>query len=371
MRHGNAAVVASVFPLVFAASALAQTINVPGDFPTIQGAIDSVGAGQSATIQVAAGTYSQSFALNGKNVVVRGAPKGGTVLDGTGLAGSIATFSSNEPATAGLENLVFRNASAGTVINPPAPVSVGGALLGFNSSAFIRGCRFEDCAAEFGGGVYLYNCAIDIDNCTFASNDAQIDGGGMLLFRCVGSIDGCTFTGNRAGLASAGSGSALKTVGASTAGGIIALTACTFSSNQANVSGSAIEHFEDVEGIAGVLRVDACSVTGNASGLFAASGAGGLRVIGRQQSCVLTGGTQVCSNTARNISGPYLVGGAATVCDCEADIFENGIVDGGDLGVLLSSWGLAPSNGAGDLNHDGLVNAVDLAELLSSWGSCG
>ncbi|MFZ9916591.1 MAG: hypothetical protein ACO3IB_14825, partial [Phycisphaerales bacterium] len=147
MRVRMAQAVAFAAPMVFvAASSLAQTINVPGDFPTIQAAIDSVAAGQARTVQVAAGTYNESFALNGKNVVVRGAPKGGTVLDGTGLSVSIATFSSNEPATAGLENLVFRNATSGTTINPPAPVQVGGAVLGFNSSAFIRNCRFEDCA---------------------------------------------------------------------------------------------------------------------------------------------------------------------------------------------------------------------------------
>jgi hypothetical protein len=370
MRVRMAKAVVFAAPMVVAAASLAQTINVPGDFPTIQAAIDSVAAGQARTVQVAAGTYNESFALNGKNVVVRGAPKGGTVLDGTGLSVSIATFSSNEPSTAGLENLVFRNATSGTTINPPAPVQVGGAVLGFNSSAFIRNCRFEDCAAEFGGAVYLYNSSLDIDNCVFAGNDAQIDGGGMLAFRCVGSLESCTFTGNRAGLASAGSGSALKTVGASTSGGVIAVIGCTFSANATNVSGSAVEHFEDVEGIPGVLRLENCGVTGNSSGLFAASGAGGLRVLGRQQSCVLTGGTQVCSNTARNVSGPYLVVGSASVCDCEADIFENGFVDGGDLGVLLSSWGLSPSNGAGDLNHDGLVNAVDLATLLSAWGQC-
>jgi hypothetical protein len=46
------------------------------------------------------------------------------------------------------------------------------------------------------------------------------------------------------------------------------------------------------------------------------------------------------------------------------------MVNGGDLGILLSSWGATLPTGVGDVNHDGVVNGADLAVLLSGWGSC-
>jgi hypothetical protein len=56
---------------------------------------------------------------------------------------------------------------------------------------------------------------------------------------------------------------------------------------------------------------------------------------------------------------------------CAADIApisaHDGVVNGSDLGLLLSSWG---TSGPGDLNGDGFVNGIDLGLLLSAWGPC-
>jgi hypothetical protein len=127
-----------------------------------------------------------------------------------------------------------------------------------------------------------------------------------------------------------------------------------------------VEHYENTVGVPGILRISGCTITGNSSGL----GAGGVSVIGGMYSCVLTGGTAICSNTTSNVDGPYLIEGSATVCDCLADLTHDGAVNGGDLGVLLSNWGLTLPSGAGDVNHDGVVDAGDLALLLGSWGVC-
>ncbi len=48
-----------------------------------------------------------------------------------------------------------------------------------------------------------------------------------------------------------------------------------------------------------------------------------------------------------------------------ADLNGDGVVDGVDLGILLSGWGSA---GAGDLSGDGVVDGIDLGILLSAWG---
>ena len=49
--------------------------------------------------------------------------------------------------------------------------------------------------------------------------------------------------------------------------------------------------------------------------------------------------------------------GPLELSDCEFDLNGDGIVDGADMGLLLSSWG-SPYDGA------------DLGQLLSSWGLC-
>jgi hypothetical protein len=57
-------------------------------------------------------------------------------------------------------------------------------------------------------------------------------------------------------------------------------------------------------------------------------------------------------------------------CQCLADLFVDRQVNGADLGVLLSQWGLATTNTVSDMNRDGKVDGADLGHLLASWGSC-
>ena len=59
---------------------------------------------------------------------------------------------------------------------------------------------------------------------------------------------------------------------------------------------------------------------------------------------------------------------AATVTQappCRCDLDGDGIVGGGDLGVMLNNWG---AGGSGDFDGDGVVNGRDLGILLSRWG---
>jgi hypothetical protein len=51
---------------------------------------------------------------------------------------------------------------------------------------------------------------------------------------------------------------------------------------------------------------------------------------------------------------------------CTGDFDDNGVVNGADLGFLLSGWGTAN----GDLNGDGVVNGADLGAILAVWGPC-
>ena len=72
-----------------------------------------------------------------------------------------------------------------------------------------------------------------------------------------------------------------------------------------------------------------------------------------------------------------LAGGAPDVngngtpdeCECLADLFADGTVNGADLGIALSQWGQGKGSVA-DINRDGIVDGSDLSILLNSWGAC-
>ncbi len=343
-----------------------ESLRVPGQYATIQAAIDAVGPRTSRVVQVAAGTYNETFALNGKDVTVRGAPRDATILDGVGLARSIATFSGGEPNTASLENLVFRNGSAGSRMYPKAPFTVGGAVYGHNSAASIRNCVFQSCTADFGGAIYLIFSQVLVDSCSFESNLALQEGGGLMIYETTGAVRACAFIANRCGFAGPGSGSAFKSAGAFAMDDVIVFEDCTVTGAVGNNFGSALEHYQNNTSVRGVLRIVGSNISGNVAG----DGASGLRVLGDMDSCILAEGTSICGNEPTNVEGPYLIEGSVTVCDCHGDLTGDGVVNAADLGVLLSSWGLTGPSGVGDTNHDGLVNAADVSILLSGWGAC-
>lgn len=75
-----------------------------------------------------------------------------------------------------------------------------------------------------------------------------------------------------------------------------------------------------------------------------------------------------------SLAAPLLEGGQIyafyapeVVGSCAADFNVDGVVDGGDLGTLLSSWSMS---GLTDFNADGVTDGADLGFFLSSWGDC-
>lgn len=55
-----------------------------------------------------------------------------------------------------------------------------------------------------------------------------------------------------------------------------------------------------------------------------------------------------------------------TAVPVPGDVNGDGVVDGADLGILLSAWGECVECAA-DLNGDGVVDGADLGMLLSAW----
>lgn len=53
--------------------------------------------------------------------------------------------------------------------------------------------------------------------------------------------------------------------------------------------------------------------------------------------------------------------------ECEADLTDDGVVNGADLAILLGDWGERSTD---DLDGVGVINGADLAILLGAWGKC-
>ena len=73
----------------------------------------------------------------------------------------------------------------------------------------------------------------------------------------------------------------------------------------------------------------------------------------------------LCGWTAADSFGFIIDPPGGCVTQDPADINNDGVVDGEDLGLLLGSWGQA---GTTDINADGTTNGSDLGLLLGSWG---
>ena len=94
---------------------------------------------------------------------------------------------------------------------------------------------------------------------------------------------------------------------------------------------------------------------------------------------VVLDNSRICGNDAGQASEQNFGFGTVTIitgcieesCDClpvsPADLNQNGVVNGADLGFMLAAWGVC-ANCAADLNGDGEVNGADLGLLLAAWG---
>jgi len=116
--------------------------------------------------------------------------------------------------------------------------------------------------------------------------------------------------------------------------------------------------------------LDACAVTGNSA--LVTQGGIGISAPTTGTPTISLRGSNVCNNTPRpNVSGAWADLGGNSICDCAGDLNLDGLVNGADLGIMLSSWGPCGTNCPYDINADGQVNGADLGLVLSAWGACG
>ncbi len=269
-------------------------IEVPGDYASIQAAVDAACDGDSVVI--APGTYLESgIDFAGKPLVVRGvdpedpAIVAATIVDGQG-GGPIFLFQSSEDGASQLQGLTIQNGAAdqGAGIycgNGATPhishcwlrnnhaVADGGGAFCNDVRAEFRNCRFEANSAVYGGGAgaragdpifidceFVGNTASSgggyfnsggedqLLRCSFVGNDASYEGGGVALGSNTNMV-ACTFVDNGA---KQGGG-----ISFNTARWPVATRNCVLSGNHAEEHGAAIY------GASSVLTLDHFTVVDN------------------------------------------------------------------------------------------------------------
>jgi predicted outer membrane repeat protein len=330
---------------ILSTHAPADILHVPGDYPTIQEAINAAENGDEVVL--AEGEYFENINLDGKAITVRstdptnGATVARTIINGNGVA-SVVTCNSSEGPDTVLSGLVITNGDGGFE---------GGGLY-CNAGPTVMNCTFSENVAELGGGIRCGGNPI-IHYCTFSRNTAAV--GGAIFSDGNPTLTKCSFIKNTA----------------DSGGGVFAMydsiimTGCTFIGNVATgdegwAKGSAVHGMCEITrlyhctftdnscaGLGGGVYINAClygtltncEITGNAPfGLYVEMGSPLLA------HCIICGNEESeihghYVDTGNNIIGPHTPPPAP---ECPADLDGDADVDTADLLALLAAWGMCP-----------------------------
>ena len=183
-----------VATLMFTGTSFAETINVPGDQPTIAAAISASVNGD--VIAIAAGTYYEhSLNPNGKAITIQGTLNKdeslATTIDAQ-QGGAVFVIESGEGVNTVIQDLVI---TGGFGFNSHG----GGISCQYESSPTIINCTIVDNKSfNRGGGITCsYNCNPAISNCTIEGNTGFGTGGGIFCYYYSSpTISDCTLSGN-------------------------------------------------------------------------------------------------------------------------------------------------------------------------------
>ncbi|MBG81120.1 MAG: hypothetical protein CMJ39_10510 [Phycisphaerae bacterium] len=262
-------------------AAPADVINVPEDYPTIQGAINASTDGD--VIQIAAGNYYE-YSLNpaGKSLTIQGTLDSDgsllTTIDAQQI-GSVFYLYEGFDALTVIKDLVITGGYGSEHLNS---TSAGGGIYCRDSDLTITGCEIKSNNAGissdggmtpgFGGGLYCYSSGlprnITLVDCKITENYGC--GGGLMCRNEINlTLSGCSFTQNYSPPLEEGDNGSFG-------GGIycfrtlaLRISDCEFSNNYTSYNGGGIEIYLGQSAIITNCVLDS-NQAGNAGGGFVA-----------------------------------------------------------------------------------------------------
>jgi len=268
-------------------------LSVPGEYRTIQGAVNEAYDGD--IVLLADGVYTGDGNFNisykGKAITVRS--ENGPVnciIDCSGYYDEVKgfTFKNGEGADSVLDGV--------TITGGNAEYGDGGGIRISRASPTIKNCVFRENRAKYGGGVCLRFSNSVITDCVFSYNTAIKGGGIYATGNSNITVKGCDLEGNTASSGD-GRGGGVYCEGAIEETVKIDLSDCEFTLNAAGAVGGAIRFQDRVSatvlnckivnnssprydgGISifecGAVEITNCLIAGNVS----QSGAGGLKIL--------------------------------------------------------------------------------------------
>lgn len=172
--------------IIMGALCSGATLHVPGDYPTIQEALDAASTGD--TVLVASGTYREPLLWPDlETLTLEGETQAAEVLvRGTNTARAL-TRVGDEFISMTISELTFADGK---------PISgTGGGLHIVNADLLMQRCIIRDNLSEHeGGGAYFANCHVAIEGCRFQANQTGVqsywtgDGLAAYFTNCTGSV---------------------------------------------------------------------------------------------------------------------------------------------------------------------------------------